>query len=367
MKREQNNLLVAASGTGGHIFPALTISNDIEENWNIIWLGVKNRCEVNLVPKKFKLLTLNLEAPKGKNIILILNYLKVLLATIQVLKIIYKRKINLVFTTGGYISAPSIIAAKLLNIPVILHESNLVPGLVTKYLGRYCNYVLTGFEETNCYLKGSKTIYTGTPLRDEFYSDNKIPDWIPGGDRPLIIVMGGSQGAKIINEAIYNLFDFLVNNFRIIHIFGNTLDPKFKNKNNKNYIALDFTNEVAALMQNCDLIISRSGSGSINEIISTKIPSILIPYPNAKNNHQEKNALFLSSKGGSIMIKQNKNLESNLENNLARIFKTDIKNKNNKNNKYPILELMKKNIGQLSLKNYRKEIKSIINSYDNIF
>tara|TARA_B100000963_G_scaffold9337_1_gene7323 strand:+ start:2966 stop:4060 length:1095 start_codon:yes stop_codon:yes gene_type:complete len=364
MKRKLNNLLVAASGTGGHIFPALTISNDIHKNWNIIWLGVKNRCEVNLVPKKFKLLTLNLEAPRGKNIILILNYLKVLLASIKVFEIIYKRKINLVFTTGGYISAPSIIAAKLLNIPVILHESNLVPGLVTKYLGRYCNFVLTGFEETNSYLKGCKTIYTGTPLRDEFYLDNVMPNWVPDGEKPLIVIMGGSQGSKIINESIFNLFDFLVDNFRIIHIYGNSLVPKLLKKTNKNYISLDFTNEVASLMQNCDLIISRSGSGSINEIINSKTPSILIPYPNAKNNHQEKNALYLSSKGGTIMIKQNKDLEKNLENNLKRIFKTDIKNKNNK---YPIIELMKKNIGQLSLKNHRKEIKIIINSYNNIF
>ena len=203
MKRKLNNLLVAASGTGGHIFPALTIANDLDKDWNITWLGVKDRCEINLVPKKYKLLTLNIDSPRGKNLFLLIKYFQVLLATFQVLKIIHTRKIKLIFTTGGYISAPSIVAAKLLNIPVIIHESNLVPGLVTKSCGRFCDFVLTGFEQTNSYLKGCNSIYTGTPLRNQFYIKNKIPKWVPKGDGPLIIIMGGSQGAQFINDIIF--------------------------------------------------------------------------------------------------------------------------------------------------------------------
>ena len=136
------------------------------------------------------------------------------------------------------------------------------------------------------------------------------------------------------------------------------MDPKFNNKKNKNYIPISFTNEIAALMQNCDLVISRAGSGAINEIIKTKSPSILIPYPNAKNNHQEKNALILSSIGCSIMIQQNKNLEINLKENLKRIFKME---SNNSKNQYKILEIMKKNISEFNLKDPRQEIKKIMN------
>ena len=360
MKRKINNLLVAASGTGGHIFPALTIVDDLEIDRDIFWIGVKNRCEINLVPKKYNLLILNIDSPRGKNLLLMINYFKILISTFAVLKIIFKRKIKLVFTTGGYISAPSILAAKLLNIPVLIHESNLVPGLVTKLFGRYCDFVLTGFEATNSYLKGCNTIFTGTPLRKEFYLFNEIPSWVPEGDGPLILVMGGSQGARGINEAIYNLFDFFIdNNFRLIHIHGNFETFKFKNKKNKNYLPLEFTNQIAALMQNCDLVISRSGSGSINEIIMTQKPSILIPYPDAKNNHQEKNAIILSSIGSSILIKENVNLEINLKNNLQRIFKLHSQDKKN----YEILDLMKKNITELNLKDPRKEILKIINSY----
>ena len=362
MKRKIKNLLVAASGTGGHIFPALTIVNSLDRNWKINWLGIKNRCEINLVPKKYNLYTLNIDSPQGNNLSLIIKYLRVFISTLPVIRIMISRNIKLVFATGGYISVPSIIAAKLLNIPIIIHESNVVPGLATKYFGRYCNFVLTGFKETASYLKGCNIVFTGTPLRNQFYIDHDIPSWVPVGNQPLIIIMGGSQGAQVINDVIYNLLDFLNdNNFRIIHILGNTLDPKFSNKKNKNYIPIGFTNEIAALMQNCDLVISRAGSGAINEIIKTQSPSILIPYPNAKNNHQEKNALILASIGSSIIIEQNKNLEINLKKNLQRIFNTE---SNKSKNQYKILDIMKNNITEFNLKDPRKEIKKIINSYE---
>ena len=359
MKRKTKNLLVAASGTGGHIFPALSIVDNLDRNWQINWLGIKNRCEINLVPQEYNLFTLNIVSPQGNNFSLMIKYLQVFIATMPVIRIMISRKIKLVFATGGYISVPSIIAAKFLNIPIIIHESNVVPGLATKYFGRYCNFVLTGFKETASYLKGCNIVFTGTPLRNQFYIDHNIPSWVPVSNQPLIIIMGGSQGAQVINDVIYNLLDFLNDqSFRIVHILGDTLDPKFNNKKNKNYIPIAFTNEIAALMQNCDLVISRAGSGAINEIIKTKSPSILIPYPNAKNNHQEKNALILSSIGCSIIIQQNKNLEINLKENLQRIFKME---SNNSKNQYKILEIMKKNISEFNLKDPRQEIKKIIN------
>jgi len=361
MKRKTKNLLVAASGTGGHIFPALSIVDNLDRNWQINWLGIKNRCEINLVPQEYNLFTLNIVSPQGNNFSLMIKYLQVFIATLPVIRLMISRKIKLVFATGGYISVPSIIAARFLNIPIIIHESNVVPGLATKYFGRYCNFVLTGFKETASYLKGCNIVFTGTPLRNQFYIDHDIPNWVPVGNQPLIIIMGGSQGAQVINDVIYNLLDFLNDqSFRIVHILGDTLDPKFNNKKNKNYIPIAFTNEIAALMQNCDLVISRAGSGAINEIIKTKSPSILIPYPNAKNNHQEKNALILSSIGCSIMIQQNKNLEINLKENLQRIFKME---SNNSKNQYKILEIMKKNISEFNFKDPRQEIKKIINYF----
>ena len=198
---KKNNLLIAASGTGGHIFPALAVSKEVEDEWNIHWLGVHQRLDVNLIPKKYNLRTLNIKTPR-KNIFLFYQYIEILMSTLQIIRILKEKKINLVFTTGGYISAPTIIASKLLRIPVIIHESNLIPGMVTKYFGFLCNYVFLGFKKTNSYLKNCKTIFTGTPLREQFYKSNLLPEWVPKGKGPLLIVMGGSQGAKAINQIL---------------------------------------------------------------------------------------------------------------------------------------------------------------------
>ncbi len=360
MSKKRNNLLIAASGTGGHIFPALAVSKKVEKDWNIYWLGVQKRLDSKFVPRKYNLLTLKLQTPK-KNIFILFQYLKILFSTFNIIKILKEKKINLVFTTGGYISAPTILAAKLLKIPVIIHESNLIPGTVTKYFGFLCKFVLIGFKDTNSYLKNCKTIFTGTPLRDEFYETNPLPGWVPRGKGPLIIVIGGSQGARRINEIFYQSLDFLIKrNFRIVHIIGeNNFNSSVKTKYN-NYVQKKFTNQIASLMQNSDLVISRSGAGTINELIKTGKPSILIPYPNSKNNHQEKNAMILTSIGGAILIHQNKLSKLFFEETLKGIFKFTLKKGKPK---YEILDLMKKNMkNHISLKS-ANEIKKLINYF----
>ncbi len=357
---KKNNLLVAASGTGGHIFPALAVSKEVEDEWNINWLGVHQRLDTNLIPKKYNLRTLNIRTPR-KNIFLFYQYIEILMSTLQIIRILKEKKINLVFTTGGYISAPTIVASKLLRIPVIIHESNLIPGMVTKYFGFLCNYVLLGFKKTNFYLKNCKTIFTGTPLREQFYKSNLLPEWVPKGKGPLLIVMGGSQGAKAINQILFESLDFLIKKqFRIVHIIGESNKQTFQVKNSTNYIQKKFTNEMAALIQNCDLVISRSGSGTINELIETEKPSILIPYPYSKNNHQQNNALILAESGGSVLIEQNKISKEVFEGTLERIFK--IKSKNGKNH-YEILDLMKKNMKNHNQIKSKIEIKKFINYF----
>ena len=360
MSKEKNNLLIAASGTGGHIFPALAVSKKVENYWNVHWLGIQNRLDSKFVPRKYNLLTLNIETP-NKNIFLVFKYFKILFSTFHVFKILKEKKIGLVFTTGGYISAPTILAAKLLKIPVIIHESNLIPGTVTKYLGFLCELVLIGFKETNSYLKNCKTIFTGTPLREQFYKSNPLPDWVPKGNEPLLIVMGGSQGAKAINEIFFQSLEFLISRkFRIVHIIGECDSNKYRIKKSNNYVQKRFTNEIAALMQNCDLVISRSGSGTINELIQTGKPSILIPYPNSKNNHQEKNAMILSSIGGSILINQNKLSKVVFEETLRRIFKLKLKKGKPQ---YKILDLMKNNMKINYYQRPANKIKKLINYF----
>ncbi len=357
---KKNNLLVAASGTGGHIFPALAVSKEVEEEWNIHWLGARQRLDVNFIPEKYNLITLKIKTPR-KNIFLFYQYIEILISTFQIISILKEKKINLVFTTGGYISAPTIVASKLLRIPIIIHESNLIPGMVTKYFGFLCNYVLLGFKKTNSYLRNCRTIFTGTPLRHQFYKSNPLPEWVPKGKGPLLIVMGGSQGAQAINQIIYDSLDFLMKkNFRIVHIIGECNQHNFNLKNFKNYVQKKFTNEIASLIQNCDLVISRSGAGTINELIETEKPSILIPFPYSKNNHQEKNALILAESGGSVLMNQNKISKEVFEETLERIFRK--KTKNGKKY-YEILDLMKKNMEKHNKIKSKIEIKKIFNYF----
>jgi len=361
---KKNNLLVAASGTGGHIFSALAVSKEVEDEWKIHWLGVRQRLDAKLNHKKEKLRTLNRKKQRRK-IFMFYQYIKILMSTFQIIRILKEKKINLVFTTGGYISAPTIVASKLLRIPIIIHESNLIPGMVTRYFGFLCNYVLLGFKKTNSYLRNCKTIFTGTPLRQQFYESNPLPEWVPKGKGPLLIVMGGSQGAKDINQILYDSLEFLMKKkFRIVHIVGECNQKSLHLKNSKNYVQKKFTNEIAALIQNCDLVISRSGAGTINELIETEKPSILIPYPYSKNNHQEKNAMILAETGGSVLINQNKISKEVFEETLERIFK--IKSKNGKNS-YEILDLMKKNMKNNNKVKSRVEIKKFINYFLNDF
>ena len=357
---QKNNLLIAASGTGGHIFPALSVSKNVEEFWNIHWLGNKQRLDEEFVPKKYTLSSLNIRTPKN-NIFIIFQYLEILMSTFRIMRILKSKEISLDFTTGGYISAPTIIAARLLKIPIIIHESNLIPGMVTKYFGFLCNYVCTGFKETKYYLKNCKTIFTGTPLRDKFYKINKLPEWVPKGKGPLLLVMGGSQGAKAINKIIYESFEFLSKKkFRVVHIIGKKNLENFQLINAKNYVQKKFTHEVPALIQNCDLVISRSGAGTINELIQTKKPSILIPYPFSKNNHQEKNAMILSEIGGAVLMNQNKLSREFFEETLKRIFKLKLKDGKNK---IKVLDIMKRNMEDNYNMQSKHEIVKIINYF----
>ena len=218
-----------------------------------------------------------------------------------------------------------------------------------------------GFNKTNSYLRNCKTFFTGTPLRDQFYKSNPLPEWVPKGKGPLLIVMGGSQGAIAINEILYDSLEILMKKkFRIVHIIGEHNQYAFNEKNYKNYVQKKFTNEIAALIQNCDLVISRSGAGTINELMEAEKPSILIPYPDSKNNHQEKNAMILATSGGSVLINQNKISKEVFEETLERIFK--IKSKKGKKH-YEILDLMRKNMENNNKIKSKNEIKKYIDYF----
>ncbi len=317
-------VLIAASGTGGHIYPALSFAESLPNSWKIEWLGVPNRLEIELVPKKYNLIKLKVGGLQGNIFRKLFDLYKLLFASIRVSFLLRQKKINVVFTTGGYISAPSILGAKLTGIPVVLHESNAIPGKVTRLLGRFCNHVALGIPSASEYLPGCRTSFTGTPVRSEFFVDQSLPSWVPIGDGVLIVVMGGSQGAIKLNEMVRNILPWLLEKgCRVIHLTGK--NDCFYKKLDKvdtyaNLVVRQFSNEISALLRNADLAISRAGSGAICELMVTKTPSILIPYPSSADQHQEQNAAYMAKYGGAVIVNQHDPEKDILKNTISNLL-----------------------------------------------
>ena len=346
-------LLIAASGTGGHIYPALALADSLSNSWEIEWLGVPNRLEIELVPKKYNLIILKVGGLQGNILRKMFELFKLVFASIQVSRLLAKKKIDVIFTTGGYISAPTILGAKLNGIPILLHESNAIPGKVTRLLGRFCDHVALGIASASDYLPRCKTSFTGTPVRSDFFLEQPLPNWVPSGEGLLIVVMGGSQGAQKMNEMVRNVLPFLLEKgCRVVHLTGKN-DCFYRDisklKTHPNLVLRHFSNEISALLQNADLAISRAGSGAICELIVTKIPSILIPFPQSADNHQEVNAAYMARFGGAIIVNQHNPEENVLKKILSKLLSSNS------------LMKMKSNMNKYDFVNPEKNIYEILN------
>ncbi|MFN9645373.1 MAG: UDP-N-acetylglucosamine--N-acetylmuramyl-(pentapeptide) pyrophosphoryl-undecaprenol N-acetylglucosamine transferase, partial [Cyanobacteriota bacterium] len=156
-------LLIAASGTGGHLFPALAVAEALPADWRVHWLGVTDRLERTLVPAAYPLHTVRAGGLQGKGLRKLLNLAQLLAATLPTRRLIRSHGVDVVFSTGGYIAAPAILAARWCGVPVVLHESNAIPGKVTRLLGRWCTRVALGLPEAAERLPACQPLVTGTP------------------------------------------------------------------------------------------------------------------------------------------------------------------------------------------------------------
>jgi UDP-N-acetylglucosamine--N-acetylmuramyl-(pentapeptide) pyrophosphoryl-undecaprenol N-acetylglucosamine transferase len=299
VSKAATKLLIAASGTGGHVFPAIAVAQKLP-NYDIEWLGVPDRLESKLVPKEYPLHLIRVGGFQGKPG---LNTLKTIGGLIRgiftVRKLLKQGRFDAVFSTGGYISAPAILAGYSLGLPVFLHESNALPGKVTRWMSPYCTKVAVGFVETIKYLPRAKTIYLGTPCRDQFLTPQPLDLPIPEHS-PLIVVVGGSQGAVALNQMIRECVGTWLD---VVHIVGGANEPTEKIEHPQ-YIVLPFYDNMAGLFQRADLAISRAGAATLNELMITRTPSILVPYPYAAEDHQYFNANVLANANGALLFRQ---------------------------------------------------------------
>jgi UDP-N-acetylglucosamine--N-acetylmuramyl-(pentapeptide) pyrophosphoryl-undecaprenol N-acetylglucosamine transferase len=297
-------LLIAASGTGGHLFPALAVAEALPPNWRVQWLGVPDRLERQLVPSLYPMHFVRAGGLQGRGLRKLWNLVQLLTATRVVRRLIRREGITAVFSSGGYIAAPAILAARWCGVPVVLHESNAVPGKVTRLLGRLCSHVAVGLPEAAERLPRCRPLVTGTPVRHDFLEPAPLPDWVPAGEGPLLLVMGGSQGAVGLNRMVRPLLPKLAaQGCRVVHLTGSN-DPEAGQLQLPQVVERSFSDELPGLLQHCDLAISRAGAGSLSELAVCGTPAILVPFPAAADHHQDANATAAAALGAAVIVWQ---------------------------------------------------------------
>ncbi len=318
-------LLVAASGTGGHLFPAIATAEALRQaGYQIEWLGVPDRLETTLVPSDFPRHTVAMRGFQGRwGYGTLRTLVQFIGATLKTRRILKEGEFAGVFTTGGYIAAPAILAARSLGLPAILHEANALPGKVTRWLGPWCSVVALGFAASQTYLGKARTLVVGTPVRPEFLtpdpprlSDPPIPEGVP-----LILVVGGSQGAVAVNQQVRQAAPaWLQAGAWIVHQTGSH-DPDSETLAHPHYIHRPFFSTMAALLHRADLVISRAGAGTLTELAVTQTPSLLIPYPFAADDHQTFNARVFSQAGAALLLDQRELNPQALEEQVLQLLK----------------------------------------------
>ena len=338
----RNRIILSGGGTGGHIYPAISIANELlirDKNSEILFVGANNKMEMNIVPKYgFDILGLWISGFNRTNFLKnILVPLKLLISIIQSLIIIKRFKPNIVVGTGGYASGPIMYVANLLNIPTLIQEQNSYPGLTNKLLSKKVNKVCVAYENLEKYFPKNKIVLTGNPVRSNInnFSDlfeKGIKSFDLNADKKIMLVIGGSLGSREINKAIYSIQDYLkFINLQVIWQCGKLYYDEYKQKEISNDVKLyDFLDDIALAYSVSDFIISRAGASSVSELSIVGKPVIFIPSPNVAEDHQLKNAMAVVKYEGALLVEE-KNIDD-LKKRISELnSSSELRNKLSKN------------------------------------
>ncbi len=320
------NVIFTCGGTGGHINPAIAVANKWKERHpddNILFIGAQGHMEEKLVPKagyELKVFPagglyrkLNWENIKHN----VKSVADVFGNLYGIKKVIKDFQADIIIGTGGYASFTTLLAGKLCGVPTCVHEANAMPGLTNRMAASFVDRVLICFPESaSHYNHPERTEVVGMPVRQEFMSIRKADARKELGldERPLVVSAFGSQGARQMNLAVAELFrleqeaGFPYQHIHAVGSFGwGWMPDEVKSKGvdletAKSIDMREFIYNMPTVMAAADVIISRAGSSSCNEIAATGTPCILIPSPNVTDNHQEKNARALEAQGGAVVI-----------------------------------------------------------------
>ncbi len=335
-------LFFCTGGTGGHVFPAISLyENFNDSNHQIIFLTDK-RCEYILKENGIDYKIINFTTFNKKIFLWPISFFKIIKSIFECVRLFLMEKPDTVVGFGSYVSFPGLISAKLLKIPTIIHEQNAVMGKSNRILSKIVDYIALSYKNTKFCKINKKVFYTGMPIRSIFYK-KKIKR---NRYKKQILIIGGSQGAKVFSTLIPNIFKKLDRRLKEkIFICQQTQINQKKNLQNIykdlniEFKLESFFKDIYDEMHNADLIISRCGSSSLAEIETFSTPAFLFPLPHSKNNHQYENAKRFSEKNECVIFD-----ETNLnESKFIKELKKKIINKASK-------KLYKKNSKNLKLK-----------------
>lgn len=311
-------ILLSGGGTGGHIYPALSIMKAVRRRYpevEVAYIGTKEGLEAQIVPKAGELSFYTVEVQGFKRKLSLGNVrtvYKFLSATRKAKQYIREFRPDVVVGTGGYVSGPSVYAAYQLGIPTLIHEQNVVLGLTTRFLSRYVDRVAISFEGSRQYLNQAKSvILTGNPRATEVaHADAEAGRASLGlsSDKPLILFVGGSRGAQPLNKAVLELIPKVkeADQFHFVYVTGEVHYQKVMKELDldtlPNLTVKPFIYNMPDVLAATSLVISRAGASTLAELTSLGIPSILVPSPYVTANHQELNARWMEKEGAVVVL-----------------------------------------------------------------
>lgn len=360
-------VLITGGGTGGHIYPAIAIAEKMKKEFRpleIMYIGSKNGMEKEIVTKKgFNYVGIDVAPLNKKFSFKTIKSIGTLFKGMwQASGIIKRFKPDLIIGTGGYVAGATVFVGAIKGVPTIIHEQNAYPGLTNRLLSRFVDVVMVSFEECKQHFHHpEKTVYTGMPIQDVFFTTPRDQARMKLGlpkDMMMVLTVGGSNGAMKLNHIMLSSYaqfkDF--SDIKFIHQTGTRYYPYVLEDIEKgiyevgeNVTLLPYLKDMAVYLSAADLVISRAGASTINEIIASKAPSVIIPSPNVANNHQLLNAQLMDKYGMGVVMREEDMNESLIGHTIIDFYKDRAK-----------LEIMRANCNKIDLSKTMDAIAAVI-------
>lgn len=316
--------IISGGGTGGHIYPAISIANNLKQTYNsseILFVGACGRMEMKKVPENgYKIIGLWISGIKRK--LDLSNFLlpfKIIHSLIKSCLIIYKFKPDFVIGTGGFASGPIVFIASLLKVPTLIQEQNSFPGLTNRILSKKVDLISVAYDNMDKFFPLKKILFTGNPVRLEIqnFKEFNKEDLIIKDKRKKLLIIGGSLGSREINKFISNNIQFFISiNISLMWQCGNYYYQDYKDYKSKNIEVIPFIDDIAKAYETADIIVTRAGASVISELCIIGKPVIFIPSPYLAEDHQTKNANLMVKEGAALMVN-----EFELEKEFIKVFK----------------------------------------------